>query len=221
MQSDRIDGPYIQRAVLLAASLHIRIAAFVCAALLWSGSVAAAAYTIDQANDVHLSSDTTVISLNSNWQGFTPTFSGLDTAELFLTLGNPCCSSDSFITIHQGSIAGTIVGTSKTVHITSALLGVLGANWVTFTFPTIVNLTPGQPYVINLVNTNLDLAWYLSDPGTYAGGEASFHYLQPSDDFLFREGLQASTSVPEPATFALLGIALAGLGFSRRKRALS
>lgn len=168
-------------------------------------------------------------------QEFRPQQTGLDTVELDLTSAVSGQSAMAYVNVRQGAIDGQVAGTSGLTEIPAS--SVSGPEppplqVISFRFPGVVPLAPGDTYVIELVPTNGRigiLLWggdNLGDPypdgRAIAGGvpwDAAATGLGAAD-FWFREGL----SIPDPArTFAgeaivalflLGGVTVGGPGYA-------
>jgi hypothetical protein len=164
-------------------------------------------------------------------QEFTPTLNAVQFVKLYLQdAGSDIGPGTSFeVNIRSGTITGTILGTSSVVAVPDNLnlgIGNLANFTVTrFDFTTPVALTPGQVYVIDIVqlppivvgNSNFEAAGGPLNSSTYPGGRAIVNgAAMPNFDFAFQEGIP--TAVPEPASIVLCGIGLAGLGVRAKRR---
>lgn len=147
-------------------------------------------------------------------QSFTPTLSTLNAATF--SLATEGASSTVQLRLFSGAgYGGTLLATSAAVTFTNTAL-----QTTEFGFPTPVALTPGTTYTFQLaVPTGSTYSSVYSDANPYAGGlvyNASGGGF-PTLDFVFAEGTNSALA-PEPSTWALVGLGIAGLGLMVRRR---
>jgi len=146
-------------------------------------------------------------------QGFVPTLTGLDAAELML---EPAFNTPTAISLNvrSGTPNGAILGTSLLTVVPG------GINVVHFDFAATVPLTPGNFYFLEFVSTGVGVIG--SESNSYPAGVFSLDgVVQNADrDAYFVEGLHAAVApapVPEPATLVLLTSGLLTVAVRRRQ----
>lgn len=83
--------------------------------------------------------------------------------------------------IRSGSIGGPILGSA------TASMTVQSWTWVHIDFGSVISLTPGSTYVIEITVPQDSGSWGVSIPGSYAGGTAIFNSVaNPTADNWFR-----------------------------------
>jgi hypothetical protein len=157
-------------------------------------------------------------------QSFTPTIPGLDAVDLWtedFANGNGY-GAELYVNIREATIDGTIVGTSDTLQLPDNFpFHQYPFSYGThFTFPSLISLTPGEVYVIEVVVIGgLDWEWialhnwgvasfgYADSPGyvDYPGGMQIVNGTEISgSDLWFQEGL--ATSIPQTREYCKNGL---------------
>ena len=152
-------------------------------------------------------------------QTFTPTLTSINAATFNLELNYGNTPATVRLDLFAGqTITGTPLASSAVLTLTNSTI-----QTVEFDLASPALLTPNTLYTLALVQTGgAAFLAAISAANPYAGGQAYYgSTFRPSNDFIFAEGLGTAAAAPEPGTWAMLGVGVAGLGFVtlRRRRA--
>jgi hypothetical protein len=150
----------------------------------WQHPEAALAHgPVDQQNEIFTGA-TQILAFEQVGQEFTPTKGGLVAVEAWLESFNPNGADTITANVRSGTIDGAIVGSSARL-LPQDLAG--GAEWVRFEFPSVISLTPGETYVIQLDANTTTHAWRHATTNPYPGGRAiSTGVATDTADWAFR-----------------------------------
>ena len=130
-------------------------------------------------------------------QEFTPSLNGLDFVDVNLLPRSATNTGIFEIAIHQGNIAAPVLGLSSQVLRSAGPTG----NNTYFPFPATVPLTPGDIYVLEVLQIAGNSGWAIEVPGSavvngqtidmnYPGGRLIYGGVpQATEDLIFQEGI--------------------------------
>lgn len=166
---------------------------------------------VDQSNVVQIYLHNSIQHFSPIGQSFTPMLAGLDVVELWTAdfTWNNGFGVEIYVNIREANIYGPILGTSYILQLPDSFQGV-----TRFTFPSLVSLTPGQLYVIEVIAVGGDAwivyyNWGIGSGGgpysTYPGGTWILNGVEiPENDLWFREGLANPT--PQSSAYCKGGL---------------
>ena len=153
-------------------------------------------------------------------QEFTPSLNGLDFVNVNLVPQSATNTGIFEIAIHQGNITAPVLGLSSQVLRPGGATG----NNTYFQFPSTVPLTPGDTYVLEVLQIAGNSRWAMEVPGSavvngqtidmnYPGGRLIYGGVpQAAEDMIFQEGV----FVPEPAVSSLCLLGVLAFGYSKK-----
>ncbi len=178
------------------------------------GPQPAALTTVDQQNTTGTSVFGTGSSNGGFGQSFTPAQATMNAATFSLYVASG--STTVQLNVYNGAgFGGTLLATSPTVTLTNTV-----AQTVEFVLSNPLTLTLGSVYTLQVFGTTGTYKINGSSANPYTGGT---FYNAPglsvaANDLVFSEGTDANPTVPEPSTWALLGVGAGLLGLTLRRR---